>query len=162
MPYILKPLLGVVLAVGSLIPVQGSRPLGTPDPALSIGPNVLLSPGGALEYKVVINGTAGPVPNALVELQDFAREAVDRQSRPQPSNLRERPRIAYVSRDVQGEVNVRQSEHADAIGAALSASRGVRWLQLLPNRGPPDRKPHTEACRGQPLRYRLPPSSGKP
>mgnify|MGYP003572957441 CR=1 FL=1 len=46
----------------------GVAQAGIPDPALSDVPNVLVVPGGALEYIVTVNGSEGPIDTALVEL----------------------------------------------------------------------------------------------
>ncbi len=65
-------LLIAALVAGVL--VAGSSFAGIPDPTLSVVGNVLYSPGGTVEYIVTVNGSAGPIDSATVQLV-FSTEA---------------------------------------------------------------------------------------
>lgn len=54
--------------------VAGAAFAGTPDPALSTVPNVVVSPGGVMSYVVTVVSAQGPVDGALVQLS-FSTEA---------------------------------------------------------------------------------------
>ena len=64
----------LIAALVAGILVAGSSYAGIPDPTLSVVPNVLYSPSGTAEYVVVVNGSSGPIENALVQLV-FSTEA---------------------------------------------------------------------------------------
>jgi hypothetical protein len=57
-----------------LVVMAGTAWGGTPDPNLSVVPNVLFVPGGTLEYTVHIESTEGPIDSAVVQLV-FSGEA---------------------------------------------------------------------------------------
>lgn len=65
-------LLIAALVAGVLI--AGSSFAGIPDPTLSVVGNVLYSPSGTTEYIVTVNGSAGPIDSATVQLV-FSTEA---------------------------------------------------------------------------------------
>lgn len=64
--------LAVALVTGAVF--AGTAAAGIPDPALSVVPNVLMSPAADIEYVVTVNGSQGPVADAIVEIV-FSSEA---------------------------------------------------------------------------------------
>ncbi len=65
-------LLLAVLVAG--VVMAGVANAGIPDPALSDVPEVVFVPGGGLQYIVTVNGSAGPIDTADVQLV-FSEEA---------------------------------------------------------------------------------------
>lgn len=58
--------LAVALVTGAVF--AGTAAAGIPDPALSVVPNVVMSPGGDIEYVVTVNGSQGPVADSIVQI----------------------------------------------------------------------------------------------
>ena len=64
--------LAVALVTGAVF--AGTAVAGIPDPAPSVVPNVAMSPAADIEYVVTVNGSQGPVADAIVEIV-FSSEA---------------------------------------------------------------------------------------